>query len=88
MEYLADILEKEAGVYSNYLDLAIKKKQALIENDVDILESITDEEKSLSTKVLALEAARLAEELAACHCPSGPDRLQTSCRLEAARSNR
>ncbi len=59
MEYLADILEKEAGVYTNYLNLAIKKKQALIENDVDILEAITDEEKSLSTKVLALEAARV-----------------------------
>ncbi len=58
MEYLAEILEKEAGVYTNYLDLAIKKKQALIENDVLTLESITDEEKSLSTKVLALEAAR------------------------------
>lgn len=59
MEYLAEILEKEASVYTHYLDLAIKKKQALIDNDVDSLDSITDEEKSLSTKVLALEAARV-----------------------------
>lgn len=59
MEYLAEILEKETDIYTNYLNLAIKKKQALIENNVDTLEAITDEEKSLSTKVLALEAARV-----------------------------
>ncbi len=59
MEYLAEILDKEVGVYTHYLDLAMKKKQALIENNVDILDAITDEEKSLSTKVLALEAARV-----------------------------
>lgn len=59
MKYLIDLLEKETGVYSNYLDLAIKKKKALIENDIDTLDLITDQEKNLSTKVLALEAARV-----------------------------
>lgn len=59
MQYLIELLEKETTVYSSYLDLAIKKKKALIENDIDALDLITDEEKHLSTKVLALEAARV-----------------------------
>lgn len=59
MEYLLEILDKETEVYTNYLDLATQKKKALIENDIDIIEMITDREKSLSTKVLALEAARV-----------------------------
>lgn len=59
MKHLIEILEKETNVYSNYLDLAVKKKQALIDNNIDALELITDEEKKLSTKILALEAARL-----------------------------
>jgi len=59
MKYLIELLEKETKVYSNYLDLAIKKKKALIENDIETLDLITDEEKGLSTKVLALEAARV-----------------------------
>ncbi|MBT6843260.1 MAG: flagellar protein FlgN [Candidatus Melainabacteria bacterium] len=59
MKYLLDILDKETEVYTNYLDLATQKKTALIENDIDALELITDQEKGLSTKVLALEAARV-----------------------------
>lgn len=59
MKYLIELLEKETLVYKNYLDLAIKKKKALIENDIDTLDLITDEEKTLSTRVLALEAARV-----------------------------
>ncbi|MDD9899340.1 MAG: flagellar protein FlgN [Candidatus Melainabacteria bacterium] len=59
MDYLLDILDKETEVYSNYLDLAVQKKKALVENDIDKLEQITDQEKNLSTKVLALEAARV-----------------------------
>lgn len=59
MEYLLEILDKETDVYTNYLDLATQKKKALIENDIDVLEMITDQEKTLSTKVLALEAARV-----------------------------
>ncbi|MCE2929567.1 MAG: flagellar protein FlgN [Candidatus Caenarcaniphilales bacterium] len=59
MKYLIDLLEKETNVYNNYLDLAVKKKKALIENDFDTIELITEEEKNLSTKVLALEAARI-----------------------------
>jgi hypothetical protein len=58
MQYLVDLLDKEAKIYSRYLDLAVKKKKALIANDIDTLENITAEEKNLSTKVLALEAAR------------------------------
>jgi flagellar biosynthesis/type III secretory pathway chaperone len=59
MKYLKDILEKEIDVYNNYLEAAIKKKQALIDNDIDLLEDITVTEKDLSTKILALEAARI-----------------------------
>lgn len=59
MEYLVELLDKETDVYGHYLDLAIKKKQALIDNDLKVLDEITIEEKNLSTKVLALEAARI-----------------------------
>ena len=59
MKYLVELLEKETIAYSSYLDLAIKKKKALIENDIETLDVITEEEKNLSTKVLALEAARI-----------------------------
>jgi flagellar biosynthesis/type III secretory pathway chaperone len=59
MKYLKEILEKEIDVYNKYLATAIKKKQALIDNDIDVLEDITSTEKQLSTKILALEAARI-----------------------------
>lgn len=59
MKYLIELLEKETTVYNSYLDLAVKKKKALIENDIETLDLITDEEKNLSTRVLALEAARV-----------------------------
>lgn len=59
MQYLKEILEKEIDVYNNYLEAAIKKKQALIDNDIQLLEDITVTEKDLSTKILALEAARI-----------------------------
>lgn len=58
MQYLAEILDKEVKVYEDYLDLATQKKQALMNNDMQSLEAITIEEKGLSTKILALEAAR------------------------------
>ena len=59
MQYLKEILEKEIDVYNNYLEAAVKKKQALIDNDIQLLEDITVTEKDLSTKILALEAARI-----------------------------
>lgn len=59
MQYLVELLEKETKVYEDYLGLAMKKKQALIDNEIEILDDITGEEKVLSTKVLALEAARV-----------------------------
>jgi flagellar biosynthesis/type III secretory pathway chaperone len=59
MQYLVELLEKETTVYNSYLELAVKKKKALIENDLEALDLITDQEKKLSTKVLALEAARV-----------------------------
>ena len=59
MKYLKEILEKEIDVYNNYLEAAVQKKQALIDNDIDLLEDITSTEKDLSTKILALEAARI-----------------------------
>lgn len=58
MKYLVEILDKEVDAYSGYLVLATKKKQALISNDIDTLESINVQEKGLSAKILALEAAR------------------------------
>ncbi len=58
MQYLADILNKEADVYHNYLALAAKKKQALIENDFETLESVTVQEKVLSAQILKLESER------------------------------
>ncbi len=58
MQYLADILNKEADVYHNYLENASRKKQALIENDFDLLESITVQEKVLSAQILKLESER------------------------------
>ncbi len=59
MKYLVELLEKETKVYEDYLGLAVQKKQALIDNDIEILDGITSQEKELSTKVLALEAARV-----------------------------
>ena len=59
MQYVKEILEKEIDVYNNYLEAAVKKKQALIDNDIELLEDITVTEKDLSTKILALEAARI-----------------------------
>ncbi len=59
MKYLTELLEKESTVYNHYLALAVKKKQALIDNDIDALEQINEEEKQISSKILALEAARL-----------------------------
>jgi|GEM_PF-2581717 len=58
MQYLADILNKEADVYQNYLENAARKKQALIENDFELLESITVQEKVLSAQILKLESER------------------------------
>ena len=58
MQYLKEILEKEIDVYKDYLEAATLKKQALIHNDIDQLEDVTATEKELSTKILALEAAR------------------------------
>lgn len=58
MKYLVELLEKETNIYSSYLELAARKKKALIDNDIDRLDAITSEEKALSTKILALEAAR------------------------------
>jgi flagellar biosynthesis/type III secretory pathway chaperone len=58
MRHLVELLEKETDIYSAYLELALRKKKALIDNDIEILDQITDEEKSLSTRVLAIEAAR------------------------------
>ncbi len=59
MQYLVDILDKEVKVYADYLELAARKKSALIANDIDSLEAITIDEKGLTAKVLALEAARI-----------------------------
>jgi len=59
MKYLVELLDKEIEIYNNYLELAVKKKQALIDNNIDDLDLVTESEKSLSTRVLALEAARL-----------------------------
>lgn len=58
MRYLADILNKEADVYQNYLENSARKKQALIENDFETLESITVQEKVLSAQILKLESER------------------------------
>ena len=58
MKYLVELLEKETDIYGSYLELALRKKKALIDNDIDRLDQITGEEKALSTKILALEAAR------------------------------
>jgi len=58
MKYLVELLDKEIEIYNNYLELAVKKKQALIDNNIDDLDLVTESEKSLSTRVLALEAAR------------------------------
>lgn len=59
MKYLVELLDKEIAIYNSYLDLATQKKQALIDNNVDALDVVTESEKSLSTKILALEAARI-----------------------------
>jgi len=59
MQYLIELLDKETHIYNRYLELASQKKKALIENDIDCLDSITEEEKDLSAKILALEAARI-----------------------------
>jgi flagellar biosynthesis/type III secretory pathway chaperone len=59
MKYLVELLDKEIAVYNSYLELAAKKKQALIDNNIDDLDLVTESEKSLSSRVLALEAARV-----------------------------
>jgi flagellar biosynthesis/type III secretory pathway chaperone len=59
MKHLIELLDKETKVYNRYLDLAVKKKNALIDNSIEELDLITEEEKALSAKILALEAARV-----------------------------
>ncbi len=58
MKHLIELLDKETQVYRRYLELAANKKNALIDNSIEELDLITEEEKALSAKVLALEAAR------------------------------
>lgn len=59
MKNLIDILDKETNIYSKYLELSEKKKNAIEINDLDELDLIIEEEKNLSSKIFALEAARL-----------------------------
>ena len=58
MKELNDILNEEYEVYSKYLKLAAKKREALIKNNIDLLPKITDIERKLSTKILQLENKR------------------------------
>jgi flagellar biosynthesis/type III secretory pathway chaperone len=58
MKELTEILDEEREVYSKYLKLAGKKREALIKNNIDLLPKITDIERKLSTKILQLENKR------------------------------
>ena len=58
MKELTEILDEECEVYSKYLKLAGKKREALIKNNIDLLPKITDIERKLSTKILQLENKR------------------------------
>lgn len=58
MKELNEILGEECEVYSKYLKLAEKKREALVNNNIDLLPKITDIERKLSTKILQLENKR------------------------------
>lgn len=59
MELLLDILNKETDAYHAYLDLGMRKKHAYVNNEMDVFEAASFEEKGLTSKILALEAARV-----------------------------
>jgi len=58
MQTLVDLLNKEIKAYEQYLELATRKKQSLIDNDFDQMEAVTIQEKVISTKILHLESER------------------------------
>jgi len=58
MENLLDVLEEEDTVYSQLLELSMKKTPIIIKGDITSLEAITDEEQNVVSKIGNLEKKR------------------------------
>ncbi|MBR1691950.1 MAG: flagellar protein FlgN [Lachnospiraceae bacterium] len=58
MENLLDVLEQEDAVYSQLLQLSMKKTPIIIKGDITSLETITDEEQNVVDRINYLEKQR------------------------------
>ncbi len=63
MENLIEILNQEGAGYEELLALSQKKTPVIVRNDLEELQSITDDEQSLAGKIVHLEKKR--EEITA-----------------------
>lgn len=58
MENLLDVLEQEDAAYQELLQLSMKKTPIIVKGDVASLESITDEEQSVVSRINLLDKQR------------------------------
>jgi len=58
IENLIDTLNKEDTEYKELLDIAEKKTDAIVKNDIDVLQVIVSKEQQIIERLDALEAAR------------------------------
>jgi len=66
VDKLLNVMEEEAKIFLDYLDLSQKKKDVLINENIAVLESITNTEKDMAERLGKLEKERekIIEELA------------------------
>lgn len=58
MENLIDVLDKESREYEGLLELSMRKTGVIIEGDLEKLQTITDEEQELVSRIHNLEKVR------------------------------
>ena len=61
MENLIDILDKESSEYENLLELSMKKTPAIVAGDLKALQTITDEEQIVVSRINHLEKLRIED---------------------------
>ncbi len=58
IEELIDVLEQECTIYENLYAVSDTKTQAIVKNDIQELQKITDQEQAVIDQVLVLEKKR------------------------------
>lgn len=58
MENLISVLQEEAEVYQELLELSLKKTPIIVSGDLESLQKITDEEQSIVARINSLDARR------------------------------